>query len=68
MPGRIVSVQAAEGDQVAAGTVIVVLEAMKVQIRLAAPRDCVVAAIRVQPGDLVDEGAELASFGEAPPA
>jgi 3-methylcrotonyl-CoA carboxylase alpha subunit len=66
MPGRIVSIHAAPGDKVAASSVILVLEAMKVQIRLAAPRDCFVSAVAVQAGDLVDEGAELARFGETP--
>jgi 3-methylcrotonyl-CoA carboxylase alpha subunit len=62
MPGRIVSLHAAAGDRVSAGDVVLVLEAMKVQMRLAAPRDCVIEAIGVQAGDLVDEGAELARF------
>ncbi len=62
MPGRIVSVGCAPGDAVARGQVLLVLEAMKVQMRLAAPADGAVAAVRVAPGDLVDEGAELVSF------
>jgi len=44
--------------------VLVVLEAMKVQMRLTAPCDGTVAAVHVQPGDLVDDGAELVSFAQ----
>ena len=65
MPGRIVSVDCAPGDTVARGQVLVVLEAMKVQMRLTAPRDAVVAAVRAMAGDLVDDGAELVSFTPA---
>ena len=62
MPGRIVSVDCAPGTAVSQGQVLVVLEAMKVQMRLAAPRAGSVAAVRVTPGELVDEGTELLTF------
>ncbi len=39
MPGRIVSLHTAPGAAVTKGDVLLVLEAMKVQMRLAAPRD-----------------------------
>ncbi len=62
MPGRIVSVEAEAGAAVTRGQVLLVLEAMKVQMRLTAPRDGTVAAVRAEPGALVDEGTELVSF------
>ncbi|MDT7950386.1 MAG: acetyl/propionyl/methylcrotonyl-CoA carboxylase subunit alpha [Acetobacteraceae bacterium] len=62
MPGRVVSVHTAVGASVAKGDVLLLLEAMKVQIRLAAPRDGTVAALRAQAGDLVEEGLELVTF------
>ena len=62
MPGRVVSVHTEPGAEVRRGDVLLVLEAMKVQMRLTAPRDGVVAAVRVQAGELVDDGAELVSF------
>jgi len=62
MPGRIIDVLARPGDRVARGDVLLVLEAMKVQMRLAAPRAGVVAAVHAAQGDLVDDGAELVSF------
>lgn len=65
MPGRVVTVGTRAGAQVRRGEVLLVLEAMKVQMRLSAPRDGVIAAVRVQPGELVDDGAELVSFEPA---
>ena len=66
MPGRIVSLHTTVGATVTKGTVLIVLEAMKVQMRLAAPRDGTVAAIRAQPGDLVEEATELVEFAPIP--
>ena len=62
MPGRIVSVHTEAGAKVTKGDVLMVLEAMKVQMRLTAPRDGTVASIRAQPGELVEEGVELVTF------
>jgi len=62
MPGRVIDVLVRPGDAVASGDVLLVLEAMKVQMRLTAPRAGGVDAVRVAQGDLVDDGAELVSF------
>lgn len=62
MPGRIVSVLVVPGQVVARGQVLLVLEAMKVQMRLAAPRDGTVEAVHASPGTLVEEGAELVNW------
>jgi len=59
MPGRVLAVMVAEGDQVARGAVLLVLEAMKVQMRLTAPVEGTIAAILCAPGELVEDGAEL---------
>ena len=62
MPGRVIDVLVAPGQAVARGDVLLVLEAMKVQMRLTAPRAGVVDTVRAAQGDLVDDGAELVSF------
>jgi propionyl-CoA carboxylase alpha chain len=51
MPGLLVSVAVEEGQQVAAGEELAVIEAMKMENTLLATRDCVVSAINYQPGD-----------------
>ena len=62
MPGRIIDVFVASGDFVTQNQVCLVLEAMKVQMRLLAPQDATVASVKVKPGDIVSEGAELLTF------
>ncbi len=62
MPGRIVSVHVEPGATVARGDLLLVLEAMKVQMRLTSPRDATIENLRVATGELVEEGTELVSF------
>ena len=59
MPGRILSLQVAPGEAVVRGAVLLVMEAMKVQMRLTAPLDGTIEALLCAPGDLVEDGAEL---------
>jgi 3-methylcrotonyl-CoA carboxylase alpha subunit len=47
---------------VARGDVILVLEAMKMEHSIRAPRDGVIRAVHVREGDLVDAGMELADI------
>ncbi|WP_436531320.1 acetyl/propionyl/methylcrotonyl-CoA carboxylase subunit alpha [Actinoplanes sp. HUAS TT8] len=60
MPGLIVALHVAEGDQVEAGAPIVVLEAMKMQQTLTAPADGVVSALAAEVGRQVAAGEVLA--------
>ncbi|KUL25428.1 acetyl/propionyl/methylcrotonyl-CoA carboxylase subunit alpha [Actinoplanes awajinensis] len=59
-PGLVVAVHVAEGDQVAAGAPIVVLEAMKMQQTLVAPGDGVVGSLSAVVGRQVAAGDVLA--------
>ena len=59
MPGRVVKVLVAEGEAVEAGRGLVVLEAMKMQNEIAAPRDGVVHGLAVSEGDVVAAGVLL---------
>ena len=60
MPGRVVLVQKQAGETVAAGDVVLVIEAMKMELALKAPRDGVLADVRAQAGDFVEGDAVLA--------
>jgi 3-methylcrotonyl-CoA carboxylase alpha subunit len=60
MPGRIVSVDVAEGDAVTGGQKLVVVEAMKMEQGLVAPFDGVVAELKAVAGAQVSEGTLLA--------
>jgi biotin carboxyl carrier protein len=59
MPGRVIKLLVAEGDEVAAGAPVVVVEAMKMENELGAPRAGVVQKVHVRPGDAVEGGAKL---------
>jgi 3-methylcrotonyl-CoA carboxylase alpha subunit len=59
MPGRIVLMRVAVGDAVSVGQELGVMEAMKMEIGLKAPRDGVVAELRAATGDFVDGEAAL---------
>ncbi len=62
IPGRIVRVLVKTGDDVPAGGAMVIVEAMKMENEIRAPRKGVVAAIKVGEGDAVDAGQELLSL------
>jgi 3-methylcrotonyl-CoA carboxylase alpha subunit len=59
IPGRVASLSARPGDKVARGQVLVVLEAMKMEISLSAALDGTVATVRCAVGEMVEEGVEL---------
>ena len=67
MPGKVVALLAAPGQAVEKGTPLLVLEAMKMEHTVLAPRAGVVKALRFGVGDQVSEGSELVEF-EAPAA
>ncbi len=60
MPGRVIRLAVTEGAAVEAGSVVAVLEAMKMEHELLAPAAGTVAAVHVTEGDQVDAGAALA--------
>ena len=53
LPGVVLSIDVGVGDQVSAGGRVCMLEAMKMEQELVAPRDGRVKAVRVQKGDSV---------------
>jgi pyruvate carboxylase subunit B len=59
MPGLVVRVQVAVGDQVAPGQGLVVMEAMKMENELRASSAGTVRAVHATPGAAVDKGAVL---------
>ena len=59
MPGKVVKVLAAAGDEVRAGQGLVVLEAMKMENEVPAPRAGKVLSVDVVPGQTVESGSVL---------
>jgi 3-methylcrotonyl-CoA carboxylase alpha subunit len=62
MPGRVVLVKARPGDAVVTGQELLVIEAMKMELALKAPRDGVVAEVRASEGDFVEADAVLVTL------
>ena len=63
MPGNILKVNVKVGDAVKSGTVLVVLEAMKMENEIMAPKDGTVTQVLVSKGSTVDTGAPLVVIG-----
>jgi biotin carboxyl carrier protein len=59
MPATVTRVVAAIGQRVAAGDVLVLLEAMKMELAIRAPHDGTVARIRCEAGAIVQPGIPL---------
>lgn len=62
MPGNILSVLVKEGSQVKKGQVLMILEAMKMENEIIAPRDAIVTSVKVQNGMSVETGTVLCSL------
>ena len=63
MPGTILKVNVNNGDAVKAGQVLVVLEAMKMENEILAPKAGTVTQVLVSRGATVDTGAPMVVIG-----
>jgi biotin carboxyl carrier protein len=62
MPGKVIKVGVALGQRVKKGDEILVIEAMKMENQLRAPRDGRVVRLAAKPGDMVGPGTVLAEI------
>ncbi|HYO75416.1 MAG TPA: biotin/lipoyl-containing protein [Thermoanaerobaculia bacterium] len=62
MPGLVLKILVRQGDVVAKGAPLLILEAMKMEHQIVAPKDGTVAAINCREGELVQPGIELVTF------
>jgi biotin carboxyl carrier protein len=56
MPGKVVRILKAQGDEVAKGEGVIVVEAMKMQNEMRSPKDGTIGVIKVAEGDTVGAG------------
>lgn len=63
MPGAVLEVLVAEGDRVERNQTVVLMESMKMELVITAPRDGVVRRVSVEPGQQVDRGMRLLELG-----
>ncbi|KEQ19611.1 hypothetical protein GZ78_06855 [Endozoicomonas numazuensis] len=64
MNGTVCSVMVSEGQQVKAGTALLVMEAMKMEHTINAPCDGIIESVFYQAGDRVDAGSSLMAYKE----
>ncbi|MEA2239780.1 MAG: 3-methylcrotonyl-CoA carboxylase alpha subunit [Thermoanaerobaculia bacterium] len=62
MPGVVLKILVAVGDEVAKGAPLLILEAMKMEHQITAPRDGTVAAINCKEGEMVQPGLDLVTL------
>jgi 3-methylcrotonyl-CoA carboxylase alpha subunit len=67
VPGRVTRVLVRPGDTVEKHAPLVVMEAMKMEMTLRAPRDGTVEQVRHAVDDMVEEGTELVTFATETP-
>lgn len=63
MPGTILDIKVSQGQQVANGQVVAILEAMKMENEIVAPAAGTVASINVSKGAAVESGDVILSIG-----
>ena len=64
MPGKIIKICFSVGDKIKAGDAVVVMEAMKMEHTLSAPKDGTIKAIHASEGELVDGGISVVDLGD----
>jgi biotin carboxyl carrier protein len=67
MPGRVVRILVRAGERVARGQVLLVLEAMKMQNEIPAPRGGIVREVRVSEGEIITADRVVAVLEASPP-
>lgn len=68
IPGKVLAVLVEPGQQVAAGTTLLILEAMKMENPIVAETDAVVESLLVSAGDTVEGGQALVRYQSPTPS
>ncbi|MGI0091183.1 MAG: acetyl-CoA carboxylase biotin carboxyl carrier protein subunit [Nitrososphaerales archaeon] len=59
LPARVVKVNARPGELLNQGACLIVLEAMKMEVQIQAPKDCTVREIYVREGENIEKGKKM---------
>jgi len=59
MPGKVIKVNVKDGDKVVRGSILLVVEAMKMENNITSVKDAIVEKINVKEGDMVDSNTQL---------
>ena len=64
MPATVVAINVVPGQRVSTGEMLILLEAMKMELPIKAPRDGIIATVDCQVGELVQPGVQLVEFAD----
>jgi 3-methylcrotonyl-CoA carboxylase alpha subunit len=64
MPGKVVKVNVTAGSTVKKGDILLVVEAMKMENNITAPKEGLIESVNVKQGEMVDPSTELVKFAE----
>ncbi len=59
MPGKVIKINVKEGDELKKGEVLIIIEAMKMENRIFATKDCKIQKVNVKVGDMVESSTGL---------
>jgi len=59
MPGKVIKVNVGDGDKVTRGTILLIVEAMKMENNIVAAHDAVIEKVTVKEGDMIDTDVQL---------
>lgn len=59
MPGKVIKISVSEGDELKKGDVLIIIEAMKMENRIFATKDCKIQKVNVKVGDMVESSTGL---------
>ena len=62
MPGKVIKINVTEGSKVKKGETIIIIEAMKMENRIFAPKDCTIQKVNVKVGEMVESSVGLISL------
>jgi 3-methylcrotonyl-CoA carboxylase alpha subunit len=62
MPGVVLKLLVRQGDHVGRGAPLIILEAVKMEHQIVAPREATIAGVHCREGELVQPGVELVTF------
>ncbi len=59
MPGKVIKVNVKKGDEVKRGTILLVVEAMKMENNITSVKDAIIEKVNVKEGEMVDSNTQL---------
>ncbi len=62
MPGKIIKIDVSEGEEISKGTVLLIVEAMKMENNITAPKDVIIKRVNAKVGEMIETDTQLIVF------